>query len=470
MPVARRGARPRSVIDKIWDLHVVAPLAADEDLLFIDRVLLHERMGPQTLEALHAAGRGPARRGMVYGVVDHIVDTAPDRSAKVTRGPAAQFIPPFRALTAQAGIPLFDVDDPRQGIVHVLSPEQGVALPGCTLVCADSHTCTLGGVGALAWGIGSTDAEHAVATQTLARRRLRQMQVLISGVLPRGVTAKDIALALIARHGSDGAVGHVVEFAGPAVAALDVEARMTLCNMAAEFGASTAIVAPDEVTLRWVQARPRAPVGPAWEQAAAHWRELHSDADAPWDAVLALDVTDLRPHVTWGTHPGQAVAIDGSVPEPGDDSAARALRYMGLQAGQPIAGVPVEAAFIGSCTNGRLSDLRAAAQVLRGRRVAPGVLAIVVPGSMPVRAAAEAEGLDRVFVDAGFQWRTSGCSLCTFNGSDSFGAARRVISTTNRNFEDRQGPGVRTHLASPATVAASAVAGAIADPRAFAAG
>jgi 3-isopropylmalate/(R)-2-methylmalate dehydratase large subunit len=469
--VNARAVRPRTVIEKIWDDHLVANIGPDEDLLFIDRVLMHERTGPQLLEGLRSAGRKPAYKGMDFGVVDHIVDTSPDRSASKVQGRAAEFIPRLRELTAEAGIELFDVDDPRQGIVHVMSPELGIALPGCTLVCADSHTCTVGGIGALAWGIGSTEGEHAVATQTLVKRRPRLMQVRLTGKLQRGVTAKDMALAVIAHFGADGAQGCAVEFCGEAVTALDIEARMTLCNMAAELGAFTAVVAPDEKTVEWVRGRPFAPKAEVMEQAAAHWRTLVSDPNARWDVLAGLDVSDFTPQVTWGISPYMALAIDGLVPDPAswDDTrkefGARALQYMGLTPSQAIAGVPIDAAFIGSCTNARLSDLRMAAKVLKGRKVAPGVLAIVVPGSMQVRAAAEAEALDRIFIDAGFEWRASGCSLCVYNGSDSFRGAKRVISTTNRNFENRQGPGVQTHLASPATVAASAIAGRIVDPR-----
>ncbi len=463
--------RPRTVIEKIWDDHVVATLSADEDLIFIDRVLMHERTGPQLLEGLRSAGRKPAFKAMDFGVVDHIVDTSPDRSATNIQGRAAEFIPHLRKLTAEAGIALFDVDDPRQGIVHVMSPELGIALPGCTLVCADSHTCTVGGIGALAWGIGSTEGEHAVATQTLVKRRPRLMQVRLTGRLQPGVTAKDMALALISRFGSEGANGCAVEFCGDAVSALDIEARMTLCNMAAEFGAFTAVVAPDQKTIEWVRGRPFAPKVELMDRAAAHWRTLASDADARWDVVASLDVSGMAPQVTWGISPYMGIPIDECVPDPATgghasrEAGARGLQYMGLTPGRPIAGLPIEAAFIGSCTNSRLSDLRMAAQVLKGRKVALGVLAIIVPGSMQVRAAAEAEGLDRIFIDAGFEWRSSGCSLCVYNGSDSFRGAKRVISTTNRNFENRQGPGVQTHLASPATVAASAVRGCIADPR-----
>lgn len=463
----------RTVIEKIWDQHVIASLSSDEDLLFIDRVLLHERTGPQVLEALEEARREPARRSLVAAVVDHIVDTSPARSVSVTTGPAAQFIPRFRELAKNAGIRLFDVDNPRQGIVHVIAPELGLALPGCTLVCADSHTCTVGGIGALAWGVGSTDAEHAVATQTLAKRRLKQMRVHLTGQPGPAVTAKDIALALIGRYGTNGGAGCAIEFTGEAVTAMSIEARMTLCNMAAELGAAAALVAPDEATIDWVRGRPFAPTGEALDQAVAHWRTLRTDDGAHWDAECTLDVSNLEPQVTWGTSPEHAVSVVGKIPAAIEDDAVRtvawkdALAYMQVEPGQNINGVPIQAAFIGSCTNSRLSDLRIAAKVLQGRKVAPGVLAIVVPGSMQVRAAAEAEGLDRIFIDAGFEWRASGCSLCAYNGSDSFRGAKRVISTTNRNFEGRQGPGVQTHLASPATVAASAVAGCITDPRRF---
>jgi 3-isopropylmalate/(R)-2-methylmalate dehydratase large subunit len=467
---ARPG--PRTVSDRIWDAHAVADTAAAHTLLHIDRIFLHERTGPALLAGLAAAGRLPRHPQRVFGCMDHIVDTTPLRSDRTQLAGGERFVTEFRSRTQAAGIRLFDLHDPRQGIVHVVSPEQGIALPGCTLVCPDSHTGTVGGIGALAWGIGSTEGEHAVATQTLVRPRPRRMLVRVDGRLAPGCSAKDLVLALIARFGATGGDGCAIEFAGPAVRALDVEGRMTLCNMAVEFGAWTGLVAPDERTIEWVCGRPFAPRGEQWDAAVAHWRTLRSDDDAAWDAQLSLDAGGIAPQVTWGTSPEHGGEVGSCVPDPAaqPDPARRAaweraLRYMDLQPGQPLAGTPVDAAFIGSCTNARLPDLRAAAAVLRGRRVAPGVKAIVVPGSMPVRAAAEAEGLHRVFEDAGFEWRASGCSLCFFAGGDSFGAARRVISSTNRNFEGRQGPGVRTHLASPATVAASAVAGAIADPR-----
>ena len=460
----------KTVIDRICDEHLVADLGGGRSLLHIDRIFLHERTGPALLEGLAAAGRRPAHPGLVFGVMDHVVDTSPLRNTRSLSASAASFANAFRQRTREAGVPLFDLDDPRQGIVHVVSPEQGIALPGLTLVCPDSHTGTVGGIGALAWGIGSTEGEHAVATQTLVRPRPRQMRVRFDGRLPAGTSAKDMALALIARFGAAGGEGCAIEFCGEAVRSLSIEARLTLCNLTVEFGAWTGLVAPDDSTIEWVAGRPFTPKGAAFDLAAAAWRRLRSDDDAHWDAELALDVSSLAPQVSWGTSPEQTIGVDDRVPAEIGDPAKhaawlRALAYMDLQPGRPIAGTPIDAAFIGSCTNSRLSDLRLAAQLLRGRKVAPGVKAMVVPGSMPVRAAAEAEGLHRVFEEAGFEWRMSGCSLCFFSGGDSFGDARRVISSTNRNFEGRQGPGVRTHIASPATVVASAVAGCIADPR-----
>ena len=465
---------PRTIIDKIWDAHEIADLGGGRSLIAIDRIFLHERTGPALLAGLAQAGRKPAHPELVFGIVDHAVETLPGRNAR-SQGPGANaFVAAFRERTKAAGIRLFDLDDPRQGIVHVVSPEQGIALPGCTLVCPDSHTGTVGGIGALAWGIGSTEGEHAVATQTLVCARPKRMRVDFTGRCTAGVTAKDMVLALIGRHGVAGGDAHAIEFAGEAVRALAVEGRLTLCNMAVEFGAWTGIVAPDEATIAWIAGRPFAPRGDILERAVAHWRGLASDGGATWDACHAMDCSALAPQVTWGTSPGHVLAVDGIVPDPASVGGAarealeRSLAYMDLVPGRPIAGTPIDAAFIGSCTNSRLPDLRAAASILRGRKVAPGVKAIVVPGSTQVKREAEAEGLDRVFREAGFEWRESGCSLCFFAGIDSFGAARRAITSTNRNFEGRQGPGVRSHLASPATVAASAVAGRIADPRAMA--
>ncbi|AOY96064.1 3-isopropylmalate dehydratase [Cupriavidus sp. USMAA2-4] len=462
-------ARPRNIIEKIWEQHVVAELEHEQALLHVDRILLHDRAGPRVLAALREAGRAVARPGLVFGTMDHIIDTQPGRDDDTLVPGGRAFIEGLRAEARGAGIRLFDLGDPQQGIAHVISPELGIALPGTTLVCCDSHTCTVGGIGALAWGIGTTEGEHAVATQCLVRARPRTLRVTLHGRPGPGVSAKDMVLALIARFGVRGGDGHAIEFDGEAVRALEVEGRLTLCNMAVEFGAWTGLVAPDARTVEWLAGRPYAPAGADWEAAVADWEALRSDEGAHWDRVLELDCAGLAPQVSWGTNPGQAGAIDAAVPQPADADARRALDYMAVQPGRPLQGIPIDAAFIGSCTNSRLPDLRAAAAVVRGRRVAPGVKAIVVPGSSGVKRAAEAEGLDHVFRAAGFEWRESGCSLCFFAGGDHFDQpdrpGRRVITSTNRNFEGRQGPGVRSHLASPATVAASALAGCIADPR-----
>ena len=463
-----RGEAPRSIVEKIWRAHAMADAGGGETLLHLDRVFLHERTGPALLSALAAAGRRPAIRAQVLALVDHAVETTPGRVARAAANP---FVKGLREGTGAAGIALVDLDDPRQGIVHVVTPEQGFVLPGMTVVCPDSHTGTVGGLGALAWGIGSTEGEHAVATQSLVRAWPGQARIDCHGRLPEGVTAKDLALALLARFGAEGGAGRAIEYAGEAVRALGVEGRLTLCNLAVEFGAWTGIVAPDDTTFRWIAGRPEAPAARAFDEAVAHWRTLASDEGAAWDAVMDFDASGVAPMLTWGTSPAQAIAVDGRVPDPSGlagaarAAAERALAYMDLVPGAPIEGTPIDAAFIGSCTNSRLPDLRDAAAILRGRRVAPGVKAIVVPGSSTVKRDAEAEGLDRVFREAGFEWRESGCSLCFFAGIDSFGGARRVVTSTNRNFEGRQGPGVRSHLASPATVAASAVAGCLADPR-----
>lgn len=447
---------------KIWDAHVVAALDGGVDLIAIDRIFLHERTGAAALNSLAAAGRPIADPSRVFCVMDHIVDTRPGRDDRTLMPGGQAFITETRAAAQAAGITLFDVTDPDQGIVHVISPELGIVLPGCTLIAPDSHTCTQGAFGALAWGIGSSEAEHAMATGTLRVARPRTMRITFNGTLPAGVTPKDMILAVIARHGAGGGKSHAVEFAGEAVTALDMEGRMTLCNMATEFSAMTGMIAPDERTFAWVEGRRYAPRGAQLSQALDHWRTLRSDAGAKFDAEIEIDASTLQPMVSWGTSPEHSVGIDGVVPA---DAAERPLIYMGLAAGQRLAGTPIDAAFIGSCTNSRLSDLRRAAALLKGRHVAPGVKALCVPGSMSVKRAAEAEGLDEIFTQAGFEWRESGCSMCFYAGGESFPPGSRVISSTNRNFEGRQGPGIRTHIASPETVAASAIAGCITDPR-----
>jgi 3-isopropylmalate/(R)-2-methylmalate dehydratase large subunit len=462
----------QSLFEKLWRQHLVAELEEGDSLIHIDRVFLHERTGGVALQALAEAGHTVRNPQLAFATLDHIVDTFPGRNDNTLMPGGEAFIRITREQTAKSGIQLFDLGDARQGIVHVVSPEQGIVLPGATVVCPDSHTCTQGALGALAWGIGSSEAEHALATQTLRVVKPKSMRVTFDGELPPCVGAKDMILALIARDTASGARGSVVEFTGEAVQRLSVEARMTLCNMAVEFSAFTGLIAPDQATLDYVQGRPFAPKGEAWERAATAWRELRSDADASFDFETRLEVSTLSPMLTWGTSPQHAIGVGERVPDPATvaDRATRlamdkALAYMDLQPGQPLAGTPIDAAFIGSCTNSRLSDLRAAATVLRGRKVAAGVKAICVPGSTQVKRAAEAEGLHQVFLAAGFEWRESGCSMCFFAGGESFGFQQRVVSTTNRNFESRQGPQTRTHLASPVTVAASAIAGCIADPR-----
>ncbi|HYG27784.1 MAG TPA: 3-isopropylmalate dehydratase large subunit [Caulobacteraceae bacterium] len=455
----------QTLFDKLWRQHTVAELPDGSTLLYLDRILLHERTGSIALKSLAESGRSIHAPAQATVVIDHIVDTLPGRSDDTLMPGGGAFIRETRQAAAAAGIRVLDVDDPLQGIVHVVSPELGIAQPGLTLVCPDSHTCTQGALGALAWGIGSTDCEHALATQTLAVHKPANMRVRLDGQPAPGVTAKDIILHLIAAHGAGGGAGHAVEFAGEAVEAMSVEARMTLCNMAVEFAAWTGLCAPDQKVIDYVEGRPFAPSGEDWRRAVESWRELASDPSAAFDREIVVDVSALEPQVTWGVSPQHATGITGRAPEAGEQSVERALAYMALAPGQSLEGLPIDAAFIGSCTNSRLSDLRAAAEVLRGRKVAAGVRAICVPGSTQVKRAAEAEGLDTVFRDAGFEWRESGCSMCFFAGGEHFAERSRVISTTNRNFENRQGPSVRTHLASPVTVAASAVAGHITDPR-----
>ena len=465
-------AAPQTLFDKLWQQHLVAELGDGACLLHIDRIFLHERTGSVALQTLHDDGRRVRHPELVFCTMDHIVATLPGRGDETCMPGGRAFIETTRAAARGAGIRLFDVTDPQQGIVHVISPELGIVLPGTTVVCPDSHTCTQGALGALAWGIGSSEAEHALATQTLRLARPGSMRVVFNGALAAGVTAKDMILWLIGRHSASGAAGHAVEFAGAAVRALPVEARLTLCNMAVEFSAFTGLIAPDETVFDYLRGRPHAPQGAMWDAAVAAWRALRSDDDAVFDREIEVDAGDIAPMLTWGTSPQHAVAVDGRVPDPFHEpdphtrqAMERALLYMDLQPGQRLAGVPIGAAFIGSCTNARLSDLRAAAAVLRGRQVAPGVRAICVPGSQQVKREAEAEGLHQVFLDAGFEWRESGCSMCFFAGGESFGHRQRVVSTTNRNFEGRQGPETRSHLASPVTVAASAIAGCLADPR-----
>ncbi|MCP5328022.1 MAG: 3-isopropylmalate dehydratase large subunit [Sinobacteraceae bacterium] len=464
----------RTLFDKLWSQHEVLTLGGSVSLIAIDRIFLHERTGSVALKSLRQAARPVVDPSRVFCTMDHIVDTLPGRGDDTRMPGGKAFIVETREAATEAGIRVFDVRDPQQGIVHVISPELGIVLPGATVVCPDSHTCTQGAMGALAWGIGSTEAEHALATGTLRVNRPKTMRVRFEGPLAPGVTAKDLTLALISRHGSVGGNGYAVEFAGSAVRSLEIEARLTLCNMATEFSAFTGMIAPDDKTFEYLRGRRYAPQGELFERAVAQWRELVTDEGARFDREITIDVGELAPMITWGTSPQHAVPVTGAVPtleQSGTPREAyeRALTYMGLEPGTRLDQLAIDAAFIGSCTNSRISDLRRAAKILEGRKVAPNVRAICVPGSMTVKRQAEAEGLDQVFRDAGFEWRESGCSMCFFAGGESFGTRERVVSSTNRNFESRQGPETRTHIASPETVAASAIAGRLADVREIAA-
>lgn len=463
-----------TLFDKIWAMHRIVEIDSSTDLVLIDRILLHERTGAVALKSLAAAGRPVLAPHQAFVTMDHVVDTIPGRTDATMVPTGTTFITATREAAAAAGLTVFDLGDADQGIGHVISPELGIVLPGATLVCPDSHTCSQGALGALAWGIGSTAAEHALATSALRVKRPRTMRITVDGALAPGVTAKDLALHLLYRLGVAGGAGHIVEYAGPAITALDVEARLTLCNMATEFGAFSALIAPDEKVFAYLEGRRYAPAGAEWDAALAAWKLLCSDDDAVFDSEHRIHAADVAPMVSWGISPQQAVPLDGGVPKFVDVSDRdtrelynRALLYMDLDPGQPMIGLPIGGAFIGSCTNSRISDLRRAAAVLKGRKIAPGITAICVPGSSQVREQAQREGLDRIFLDAGFEWRESGCSMCFYAGGESFGHRERVISSTNRNFESRQGPETRTHIASPETVAASAVMGMIADPRGF---
>lgn len=462
---------PRTLFDKLWDSHVVADLGDGRALIHIDRHVLHDLTSPQAFDGLRRAGRGVRNPELTFATQDHLVATTRGRSDETVPG-GAQLIRALRDNARQSGIPLFDLGDPRQGIVHVVAPELAIALPGMTLVCGDSHTCTVGALGIYAWGIGTSEVEQVLATQTLVQRKPQNMRVRFEGKLPAGVTAKDMVLYLIGHIGIGGATGHALEYAGAAVRALALEARMTLCNMAIECGARTALIAPDDITFSYLHGRAYAPHGAAWEQALAYWRTLASDEAATYDRDIVFQAGDIAPQITWGTTPREVVSVDGRVPDPASISGKeeravmqRAIDYMGLTPGMPIEGIAIDRVFIGSCTNGRLSDLREAARVVRGRRLAHGVQAMVVPGSMTVKRDAQAEGLDRIFADAGFDWREPGCSMCAGLNADKVGPQERCVATSNRNFEGRQGVLARTHLASPAMAAAAAVTGKITDVR-----
>jgi len=464
----RQPLGPTTLFDKIWKSRIVMTTAQGESLLYVDRHILHEGATPLAFAALRVSGRALHRPEAMIGVIDHTIPTI-DRDRPPADPQARAMMAAFHRDTRDYGVTMFGESDPRQGIVHVVGPEQGFTLPGTVMVCGDSHTSTHGAFGAFAFGIGTSEVEHVFATRTVWRKKPANMLVRIDGQLPEHVTAKDLALAIIGRVGISGGTGHVIEYAGSAIRALSMQARMTLCNMSIEAGARAGLIAPDDTTFAYLRGLPMAPEGAMWELALAHWRTLRSDPSARFDKTVELDAAELRPMVTWGTTPQDVVPIDGHVPDPAREAdpqrrtaMERALEYMGLRGGMAVADIQVDDVFIGSCTNGRIEDLRSAATVLRGRKVAPGVRAIVVPGSGLVKQQAEREGLDTVFLSAGFEWRAPGCSMCLAMNNDVVAPGNRCASTSNRNFEGRQGREARTHLVSPVMAASAAVTGRLA--------
>jgi len=462
---------PRTMLEKVWDDHVVHEEPGRPALLYIDLHLVHEVTSPQAFEGLRLSGRRVRRPDLTVATMDHNVPTT-DRSLPVQDPISKQQMETLERNCREFGIELYDIFSPRQGIVHVIGPELGLTQPGLTIVCGDSHTSTHGAFGALAFGIGTSEVEHVLATQTLPQSRPKTMEIRVDGQLPRGVTAKDVILAIIGTIGTDGATGYVVEYTGSLVRSLSMEERMTICNMSIEAGARAGMIAPDEKTFAYLEGRPYAPKGRDWEEALEYWKSLPTDPGASYDRVETLDASTLEPHVTWGTSPEQVAPITGCVPDPSSfqdetdrRAAEQALKYMGLEPGTPLQEIKIDTVFIGSCTNGRLQDLRAAAAVVRGRKVAPGLRALVVPGSATVKRQAEEEGLDRVFREAGFEWREAGCSMCLGMNPDILQPGERCASTSNRNFEGRQGKGGRTHLVSPEMAAAAAIVGHLVDVR-----
>jgi 3-isopropylmalate/(R)-2-methylmalate dehydratase large subunit len=456
--------------EKVWDRHLVRQAAGEPDLLYIDLHLIHEVTSPQAFDGLRLAGRGVRRPDLTVATMDHNVPTTA-LDGPIEDPVSRRQIEVLEANCAEFGIRLFPMGDDHQGIVHIIGPELGLTQPGMTIVCGDSHTSTHGAFGALAFGIGTSEVEHVLATQTLPQQRPKTMACNVDGELTPAVTAKDLVLAIIGTIGTSGGTGHIIEYRGAAVRGLTMEGRMTVCNMSIEAGARAGMVAPDDITFGYLEGRPYSPTGAGWEAALDDWRSLATDPDAAFDREVNIDASALTPYVSWGTNPGQVVPIGGLVPEPDQfdepsarEAAARALSYMGLASGTAVRDIAVDTVFIGSCTNGRIEDLRAAAAVLEGRRVAPSVRALVVPGSGQVKVQAEAEGLDRVFATAGFEWRNPGCSMCLAMNPDKLAPGERAASTSNRNFEGRQGRGGRTHLVSPAVAAATAVAGHLAAP------
>jgi 3-isopropylmalate/(R)-2-methylmalate dehydratase large subunit len=465
------SADPRSLFDKVWDAHVVEPEGADRPaVLYVDLHLVHEVTSPQAFTELAARGLRVRRPERTVATLDHSTPTlpaGPDGVRPYVTAQARAQVETLERHCAEHGVTLHGWDSDRRGVVHVMGPELGLTQPGMTVVCGDSHTSTHGAFGALAFGIGTSEVAHVLATQCLLQRRPRAMRVTVDGTAPCGVTAKDIALCVLAELGFGGGTGAVIEYAGSAIEALDMEGRMTVCNMSIEAGARAGMIAPDAVTVAWLRGRPCAPDGEAFEASARAWLTLASDPGARFDHEVRLDASTFQPMATWGTTPDTGLAIGSAAPEAADAVAQRALDYMGQRAGEPVAGAPIDVVFLGSCTNGRLGDLRAAAGVLKGRRVAEGVRMLVAPGSEQVRMQAEAEGLQEIFLAAGAEWRLPGCSMCIAMNGDEVGRGQRAVSTSNRNFEGRQGPGARTVLASPLTAAASAIAGSVADPRPY---
>ena len=453
-----------TLFDKLWHAHVVREARGEPTLLYIDLHLIHEVTSPQAFDGLRQAGRKVRRADLTFGTVDHNVPTT-DRSLPIADAVAANQVDALRRNCKEFGIQLFDIHSPEQGIVHVIGPELGLTRPGMTIVCGDSHTSTHGAFGALAFGIGTSEVEHVLATQCLPQNKPLTMKVQTSGVLPEGVTAKDLALGIIGKIGTDGATGFTIEYAGEAVRSLSMEARMTLCNMSIEAGARAGMIAPDETTFTYLKGRRFSPADDAWEKAVTYWKTLKSDDDAVFDRVVEIDASRLEPFVTWGTSPGMVVPVTSHVPDPVDAAAERALEYMALKPRTSIQDISIDRAFIGSCTNARIEDLRAAARVVKGYRIKSSVSAMVVPGSQDVKRAAEQEGLDQIFSEAGFEWREAGCSMCLGMNADVLKPGERCASTSNRNFEGRQGRGGRTHLVSPMMAAAAAIKGHFTDVR-----
>lgn len=471
MTVPSKTIAPKTLYQKVWDAHIVATPEGEAPIIYVDRHLVHEVTSPQAFSGLKVAGRQLRAPEKTFATMDHNTST---RSASLDAlSPMARTqVETLAQNCKDFGVRLYDIHHPNQGIVHVMGPELGITLPGTVIVCGDSHTATHGAFGALAFGIGTSEVEHVLATQTLRQLKAKTMKIEVRGQVTDGVTAKDIVLAIIGKIGMDGGTGYVVEFCGEAIEALSMEGRMTVCNMAIEMGAKAGMVAPDQTTFDYLEGREFAPKGEDWAQAVAEWKTLKTDQGAEFDATVVLDAADIAPQLTWGTNPGQVVAIDALVPNPADEanptirsSMEKALEYIGLTAGTPMTDVAINKVFIGSCTNSRIEDLRSAAKHAKGRKVAAGVTAIVVPGSGQVKAQAEAEGLDKIFIEAGFEWRLPGCSMCLAMNDDRLEAGDRCASTSNRNFEGRQGRGSRTHLVSPAMAAAAAIAGHFVDIR-----